>query len=182
MPALAVHALTTLPALCALYWAKPRLDCLFYSAFEYAQAVLIRSALAAPLRALGLQHWMYGHFFTPWRVSLLGLYYLSPVYLVSQFFLTSHLLWFVSGAFSAAAAAVMIICSFRRVTGQDRKKHLPYNSFAPLHERQRRELNRQRNRVTVSRLLQRMSFVNDTASADLSSGGRDRIRQKYQRY
>ena len=37
-----------------LYWAGVRLNCLFFSAFEFAQAELINASLPAFLRALGI--------------------------------------------------------------------------------------------------------------------------------
>ena len=180
MPA-ALHAVTTLLALYALLWARPRLDCLFYSAFDYAQAALIRSAMPAPLWICAVPHWLYGGFYSAWKASLLALYYGSALWLVGQFLLPNPAFCAAAGVYAFAVFAVITVCTLRRVRGRDSRLHLPYNTFAPLHEAQRRDLARRRNRLRITALPERFTRFPAGVTQDINSAGREETARRYEK-
>ena len=182
MPSLIVRALISVLALFMLYWTGIRLDCLFYGAFEYAQAEVIRSALPRPARIIGAQHWMYTHFYTGFHTSLLALYYISAVYLAAQFFIDGMALYVFTALYAVSALTLICVFQFSRVPGRDGRPHIPYNTFAPLHEKQRRELNTQRNQMRISGLLQRMDLFKNTPPTEVSDEKRQRTAEHFIRY
>ena len=182
MPDAAIRALMAGCAIFALCWARPRLDCLFYSAFEYSQAALIDRALPAPLRVIGLQDWLYSHFFTRFHAVLLGLWCSSVLTLILQSLPPRPLLYGWDACYLGFLACSLIFWRVSLIEGQDHRAHAPYNTFAPLHIRQRRELNAERNAARPSRLLQRMDIFRAESSASVSDEDRARVEARFRKY
>ncbi len=177
-----VRAAVILLAVLMLYWSKVRLDCLFYSAFEFAQASLIRSALPLAARAFCAEHWFYSRFFTGHKAVLLGGYYASAAAILLCIFLHGTVLNVFGILFAAAAFGAVIYWHLSRVTCRGGERHIPYNAFAPLTEHQRRELNQQRNQLRLTRLFQRMDLFRSGMKPDISTADRQAVAEKYGRY
>ncbi len=182
IPDLIAHLAGILLSTFILYWAGARLNCLFFSAFESAQSDLILNALPAPLRLIGIQHWLYNRFFSGLKACLLLLYYLSIVFFAVQFFFSNIILYWLCGIYAAAGIGLMAFWFLNRIPCCDQKRHIPYNAFAPLHEKQRRELNAMRNRLQLSVLLQRWDLFRQPSEYTPNTDSRGRISNKYQKY
>ena len=165
-----------------LYWAGIRLNCLFFSAFEFAQASLIMDSLPIPLRIVGIQHWLYCSFFEKLKSVLLLLYYSSLIFLAAQSFFRDAVLYCISAFYTVIGLFLMMFWYRNRVICRDRKRHIPYNTFAPLHEKQRRELNTARNCLRLSGLLQRWNLLERTSESSTSPHKREVIIRKFQNY
>ena len=146
-----------------------RLSCLFYSAFEFTQAELINASLPAFLRALGIHNWLYRRFFASWHAGLLVVRIISAAMPIIQFFVRGNLLAIITAAYLLFALIFLALWYANRVEGRDRHRYAPYNTFAPLHDQQRRELNRQRNQVRLTGLFQRLDIFNHAGDAEPSS-------------
>ncbi len=164
-----------------LCWSGVRLSCLFYSAFEFAQAELINASMPAFLRALGIRSWLYGRFFAPWHAGLLAVRMISAAMLIVQLFVQGNILMIITAAYLLFALISLALWYMNRVEGRDRHRYAPYNTFAPLHDQQRRELNRQRNQVRLTGLFQRLDIFNHADDAEPSSEKQKAIADRYRK-
>ena len=178
----AVHIAVSALALFMILWIHPRLSCLFYSAFEYAQAAIILSSLSAPARFIGVQHWLYQGYFSRFHVGMLCVMYSSAVVLPLQFFLAGVPLYLLSGVYAFFSLCFIFFTDRARVTGRDQKPHLPYNQFAALHEKQRRELASQRNHMQISGLLSCINLSGQMTEQAQDTAGRIQMENIYGKY
>ena len=161
-------------------WAYLRLECLFFSAFEYAQAAMLHRCLAFPLRILGVHQWTYKCFFSMWHRTLLAVYYLSALWMPLQLIRGDFVLVLDAG-YLLASAAVLAVWYTGCVRCKDGHKHISYNSFAPLREAQRRELSRQRNLLQLTAVFLRLDLGEKTPAADLAAEEYERTAKRFQR-
>ncbi len=173
--------LITSAAVYLLCWSGVRLSCLFYSAFEFAQAELINASLPAFLRALGIRNWLYGRFFASWHAGLLVVRMISAAVLIVQFFVQGNILMVLTAAYLLFVLISLALWYMNRVEGRDRYRYAPYNTFAPLHDQQRRELNRQRNQVRLTGLFQRLDIFNHAGYAEPSTDKQKALADRYRK-
>ena len=179
---IAIRFLTSALALFMFCWIRPRLDCQFFSAFEYAQASIIISSLPVLARIVGFQHWFYRRFFSRFHTGLLSGFYFSAIILILQFILSDIPFYVFAAIYAFVSFFLIIVIQRGRIEGRDQRRHLPYNQFAPLHEKQRRELAAQRNNMQISGLISRTNFSNNEAESESNSEKRKLIEEKYKRY
>ncbi len=162
-----------------LHWSVVRLNCLFYSAFEYAQAALILRSLSPLMRLLGGHHWLYRGFFDCWHVRLRILAGLSAGLLVLQYWLPSPAVWLMDALLLLLGAVWMVMLALEKREGTDRQRHVPFNAFAPLRPEDRKHLNRQRNAVTLTFIGQRLPMPSRIPEDDRL---RQTVTERYSRY
>ena len=178
----AVRAAGIVLAVYMLVFSRQRLDCLFFSAFETSQALLIKSALPKPLWALGIQHWLFTRFYDSWKGLLLCACWLSALFIPCSLLLRGGILYIAAAVYSLSMAAVIAYWLMSRVTARDQRRHLPCNAFAPLNEHQRRELNHARNGLQLTPLFQQLDMFRKSGDQPVTSVQEQEIRERYRNY
>ena len=177
-------AAAALMAVFMLRWTALRLDSMYFSAFEYAQAALLWGRISPLKRFLGFQHWLFRRYFDEWHIPLLALRALSFLLLPAQL-----LLWAAPRAGVAAdamyallALALVLRWYLARVRGQDGRLYAVYNAFAPLRDEQRRMIRRQRNELRPTVLWQRLRLGEADSEEALAPEERSALAERCRRY
>ena len=175
---------TLVISLLTLSWTGAALDCMFFSAFEYAQAALIWLRLSPVQRALGKQHWLYRRYFDRWHALLLAVRFISLLMFPAQaLMLVARSVWqIIDILYLLAAVTAAAVWLFSRVIGRDGRRYTEYNAFAPLHERFLKEIRRQRNALEPTAALRRMDFTGPVGAEALSSEVRKNTAERYIRW
>ena len=178
LPGILVSAVAVL----MLYWTETRLNCIFYSAFEYAQAAIIHDHLSWVGRCLGVQHCLYRCYFDRWHFALLA-YRMTTILMLGLqvvFAITERPHWILTADnLYLVVTLIVVACWYLlRKTGRDGKKYAEYNAFAPLHEPHQREIRLQRNAMRLTQMMQRMS-LGGFSGIKLSTDDRLRIAERY---
>ncbi len=139
---------------------------MFYSAFEQTQADLIIASLSLPLRLIGIHHWLYRRFFSCLHRGLLCFFYCSAIILLLQIFLHGTFFFIISAIYAISLLLFIAYFQKSRAMCRDGHRHIPYNQFAPLYEKQRRELAVQRNSMEVSELISHVNLTGKAASSE----------------
>ena len=165
-------------------WCARRLDALFFSAFEFAQAELIWRSLTPLERLCGLQHWMYRRYFDRWHRRLGTGCLVSALMVPAQ---ALALCWprgmmAVDAGYAALCACLLAGWYLTRRTGSDGRRYAAYNAYAPLEARDRREIARQRNLLEPAALMQRRVLAAVRPAESLTQLDRQRVADRYRKY
>ena len=166
---LLIPLLTVALAAFGLYWTHRSLNCLFFSAFEYAQASVIWFALHGWQRLLGVQFLLFRGYFSRCHRLLLAVRLVSAAAIVLQLPLMKAgvSLLLVDILYIALAVSALVCWYAGKAEGRDGRRYTVYNAFAPLHDKQRREISRQRNAVRLTGLMRRIKLPDETADVQL---------------